>query len=365
MTINNLLLRFSRFINVAPKNLEKRRHAEYFGIFLSCVSGVFANLILLPLFAIESVHILTLFSVIGIVNWVTAGYFARQGKFSHAVYIGMLEMMIHVPLIVWVIGTDYGAQMILWAAIAMATLNTSRKPWLTSLVGILVVVQLVLIYAIFPTQTNIQPYQGHENLIFVLMNAMTAAPLMFVLFRLKAIQIKQSKRLTKQIYNDELTGLHNRHFVYELLDYELEMMKKSRSPFCLCFADVDNFKTVNDTHGHLVGDEVLIGIADVLRDNLRKSDVVSRWGGEEFVIILPRCDIQQAPLAIEKVKQALSEQTLSSKSLAITMSFGIVKLSNDEPLEQILKRADDLLYVAKNNGRNRIEVETVAANGNI
>jgi len=360
--MTKLVTRVNDFINFPPKKIEKRRHAEYFGIFLSCVSSVLVNSVGLLAFFLESMPLVMLPILSAMLMWTMSGYFARRGKFSAAVYLSLANMGINVAIITWITGTEYGVPMILWTTIAMATLNTSKKPWLTIAAGLLVVLELVLIYAFFPEQSSIYPSTGNAPIFFLLMSVMTGAALMFVLLRLKSIQITQSKRLQKQIYNDELTGLYNRHFVYELLDYELEMMKKTRSPFCLCFADVDHFKKVNDTYGHQVGDEVLKGIADVLTNSLRKSDVICRWGGEEFVIVLPRCDIAQAPQVIEKVKQALNEKVISSRQLAVTMSFGIVSLSNDEPIELILKRADDLLYLAKENGRNRIEVETDLVN---
>lgn len=356
--MTKLLARVTDFINYPPKQIDKRRHGEYFGIFLSCVCSVFINFVGLITFFIESMPLAMMPILSAMVMWTISGYLARRGKFSAAVYLSLANMSLNVAIITWVTGTEYGVPMILWMTIAMATLNTSKKPWLTRGVGLLVVLELVLIYAFFPEKSSIYPSTGNAPLFFLLMSVMTGVALMFVLLRLKSIQIKQSKRLQKQIYNDALTGLYNRHFVYELLDYELEMMKKTRSPFCLCFADVDYFKKVNDTYGHQVGDEVLKDIADVLTNNLRKSDVICRWGGEEFVVVLPRCDIVQAPQVIEKVKKALNDKVMSSKQISITMSFGIVSLSNEEPIECILKRADDLLYLAKENGRNRIEVET-------
>jgi len=354
----SLFIRINRLINVAPQHLDKRQHAEYFGIFLSCLCGAFSNVVLVIIFAIESVHVMTLFSITGIFFWSLAAYFARIGRFSRAVYIGLFEMMMHVAVASFFIGTAYGIHLVLWAAIAFATLNATQKSKMTILFGLLIVAELTLLSIFSPVRTDVRPYEGYENVFFAAMILMAAVPFIFVLLRLKAMQIKQRKKLQKQIYKDELTQLYNRNFLYELLEYELDMIKKSRSPFCLCFADVDYFKKVNDTHGHHVGDEVLVGIADVLRKSLRKSDVICRWGGEEFVVVLPRCSIEIAPLVIEKIRQSLSQTSLSSKELVITMSFGIVTLNSSEPLDAVFKRADELLYLAKANGRDRIEVES-------
>lgn len=351
------LVSCNRFINIAPKNIDKQKYAEYFGIFLSCITAVVANLVLLVLFAIESIYSLSLFSLLGAILWSFSAYLTRQGKFSAAIYIGLCDLTSRVAVITYVIGTDYGVQLILWSAIALVTLNSSQKRWVNNVIGIMVVSELALLYALLPGKTELRPFAGHEDLSFIFITVLTAIPLMFVLLRMKSIQIKQRKKLQNQIHKDELTNLYNRGFLYELLGYELEMMKQARSPFCLCFADIDHFKKVNDSFGHQIGDEVLVGIADVLTKSLRKSDVICRWGGEEFVIVLPRCPIETAPSVINKVVKTLKETQLSSEKLNITMSFGIVSLNNDEPLEHILKRADDLLYLAKSKGRNRIELE--------
>lgn len=353
----NVLKHINLFINQAPLGLEKRQHAEYFGIFLSCVCGVFANIILLSLFAIESMLLLSISCVSGIIFWSFAAYLARRGKFAAAVYVGVIEMSVHVAIIVVFIGTDYGIQMILWSTIAFSTLHISQKPSMTIRLGLLIAVELALLYELLSAKTNMRPYEGYENMFFMAMTILSALPLMLVLFRMKGLQIAQRKKLQKQIYNDELTGLHNRHFLYESLEYEKNLMKSSSTDSCICLADIDYFKKINDTYGHQTGDEVLVSFANLLRQNLRKSQVICRWGGEEFVIVLPKCDIDAALLIIEKIRSVLVNTGLSSKQLKVTVSCSIVSLHASESLATVFKKADELLYKAKCKGRDRIEVE--------
>jgi diguanylate cyclase (GGDEF)-like protein len=339
-----------------PLGMNKRHHLEYNGIYLAALCGIILNIAFIILFLIAYVSVLVWFSVLGIVFWLSCILLARRGKFQYAIAVGIFEMMLHVTIAVSVLGTGYGLQMILWSTMTFTTLKAGQKPWVNYMTGTAVVLQFILLYLFVPEFTDVRPFKGYEDVFFAVTSILSASSLMFVILRMKSIHIRQRKTLNKQIYNDDLTKLYNRNFLYEVLEYELDFMKQARNPFCVCFADIDFFKKVNDTYGHQVGDEVLVEVAKILTNSLRKSDVVCRWGGEEFVMVLPRCDIEMAPIVVEKIRHSLHSNKLSSQQLTITMSFGIVELSHDHSLDEIFKQADTLLYQAKNNGRDRIEV---------
>ena len=341
-----------------PEAMEKRYHSEYNGIFLSAVCGIFANIAFLVLFLIADISVLVWCSVFGFAFWSVCIFLARRGRFKLAIAIGIFEMCLHVSVAVSMLGTGYGLQMILWSTMTFTTLKAGQKPWVNYTIGSAIVLQLILLYLFVPEFTELRPFKGYEDVLFAVTSLFSASSLMFVILRMKSIHIRQRKTLNKQIYNDDLTKLYNRNFLYEVLEYELDFMKQARNPFCVCFGDIDFFKKVNDTFGHQVGDEVLVEVAKILTNSLRKSDVICRWGGEEFVMVLPRCDIEMAPRVIEKIRQSLHANSLSSQQLKITMSFGIVELDPDHSLDEIFKQADRLLYQAKHNGRDRIEVES-------
>nr|NJM02679.1 GGDEF domain-containing protein [Desulfobacula sp.] len=133
----------------------------------------------------------------------------------------------------------------------------------------------------------------------------------------------------------------------------------NETPFSIIMVDIDHFKKVNDTYGHLVGDSLLKSIANLLKSHLRKNDIASRYGGEEFLILLPETGIDGATAAAEKIRETLSTKEWKLKETGesmgkITVSMGIGLYKLNEPEEALIKRADDALYLAKSKGRNRI-----------
>lgn len=119
--------------------------------------------------------------------------------------------------------------------------------------------------------------------------------------------------------------------------------------------DIDHFKEINDTYGHLTGDDVLKTLADIVRENLRKIDSLVRWGGEEFMIIAPETDLEGAKILAERIRKKV-ESYKFDKIKTITISLGLALFEKDDTENSVIKRADDALYNAKKRGRNRVEI---------
>jgi len=162
-----------------------------------------------------------------------------------------------------------------------------------------------------------------------------------------------SAALSIQASTDPLTKLCNRRYANESLEAELIRGKRYQAKFSLILFDIDNFKKINDTHGHLVGDCVLVQVAKLAMQDSRESDIVARWGGEEFIIFLPNTPKEQAMIKAESLR-ALLEQTDMDPVPCVTSSFGVAELCDDpdETLESITNRADQALYEAKHKGKN-------------
>ena len=158
---------------------------------------------------------------------------------------------------------------------------------------------------------------------------------------------------------DFLTGVSNRRHLYQLFTYEVERARRYRQPFSVVLFDVDNFKQVNDTHGHLMGDRVLKGLTQVTLHLLRNVDDLGRWGGEEFLILLPETDVVGAERLAERVRSALAQQRFDIAG-SVTASFGVTTYLPNDTLETMLHRADEALYQAKREGRNRVAVSLAA-----
>jgi len=158
--------------------------------------------------------------------------------------------------------------------------------------------------------------------------------------------------------HDALTSLFNRGVIMELLGREISRSRRERAPTAILLCDVDHFKNVNDTHGHLIGDEVLREAARRLLLSVRSYDYVGRYGGEEFLIILNNCDPVSAPRRAEEIRRSLSDTPVltSIGPLLVTMSMGVHQTANwgVQSVEELLHQVDSAMYAAKAAGRNRI-----------
>lgn len=153
---------------------------------------------------------------------------------------------------------------------------------------------------------------------------------------------------------DHLTGLHNRNKLERIFNYEQKQALRYHSTLSLILIDIDHFKYINDQYGHNVGDNVLKEIAEELLSNFRDTDAIGRWGGEEFLVLLPKTDLQSASEIAQKVRQSI-EKRLFSKVGHQTASFGVATLHDYETLDALVNRADKALYQAKKDGRNNIK----------
>lgn len=169
-------------------------------------------------------------------------------------------------------------------------------------------------------------------------------------------------RIQELATRDDLTGLVNRRQMVFLLEQEHQRCVRSGRTFCLALIDVDHFKQINDGYGHAAGDEVLRGLAREAKPAIRVADVLARWGGEEFVLLLSDTQLPQARGGVERLRQRIETATLlvAHPSLHVTVSAGLVEHIAGESVAQSLDRADRALYQAKAQGRNRTVVATLA-----
>jgi diguanylate cyclase (GGDEF)-like protein len=158
---------------------------------------------------------------------------------------------------------------------------------------------------------------------------------------------------------DTLTGVYNRRYFYEYAENEISRSQRYDNQMSLIMLDIDHFKLVNDRFGHLVGDQTLKMIVDTCQSVLRKSDVMCRFGGEEFIVLLPETNQEDAVIAAERICKTISEQSLPTNSdlgpVVVTVSIGVTQLkTKTETLQDLIDEADHALYHAKETGRNRV-----------
>ena len=182
--------------------------------------------------------------------------------------------------------------------------------------------------------------------------------------RIRALQneketlIKTERHLRHEAITDPLTGLYNRRFLLETLDAEVRLTETGHHPLSLLMLDVDDFKQFNDTHGHLEGDKVLTALGDVLVTQIREKDSPCRYGGEEFLVILPQTNQTEALWVAQRIGQIFStrEFTPDNQVQRVTVSIGLAQLQEGEDAQKLIHRADQALYRAKHQGKNCIEV---------
>lgn len=171
--------------------------------------------------------------------------------------------------------------------------------------------------------------------------------------------IRRQQEYKRNSTVDELTGLHNRRWMHQMVDRQIKRARYNNEPLSLLMIDIDHFKAVNDNYGHLVGDEVLRNVALTLMANLRPTDLLARYGGEEFVAVLPETTLDGARIAAEGMRDAVSRARPDDHRLpATTISIGVARLQDRWSFEDMVEVADRALYRAKNNGRNRVEVDS-------
>lgn len=168
-------------------------------------------------------------------------------------------------------------------------------------------------------------------------------------------QLKEKSNLLEyQASHDNLTGLFNRNKFNSLFEKEIRRGLRYSSRLSLVLFDIDFFKVVNDTHGHQVGDEVLKEISTIVNQSVREHDTVVRWGGEEFLILLPETQVDGANIVAEKIRSRIYEGQLTKKKLNISASFGVTVMHENDTEDSFIARADEALYEAKESGRNKV-----------
>jgi len=172
------------------------------------------------------------------------------------------------------------------------------------------------------------------------------------------------KKLEVSVRTDPLTNLPNRRGWSEKLEYEKIRFDRRQNPFTVIIGDIDHFKNINDTYGHDAGDHILIWIARMLKENSRKQDVVSRWGGEEFIILLPETDLENGAILAEKLRSKIESEVFvyQDKKIPVTISFGLsVYNKKGLKIEDVVKQADQCLYEAKDSGRNKVIYKKISS----
>ena len=174
------------------------------------------------------------------------------------------------------------------------------------------------------------------------------------------IEIKKNttndEKKSSKLKIDHLTNAISKDSFNEIIGFKIIESKHTNSPLSMILFDIDHFKKINDTYGHLVGDTVLRELSEVVRASIRESEYFVRWGGEEFIILLPGTSLEGAKMVAEKLRRAIESHHFSTVG-RVTSSFGVTALRTDDTIKTFIERCDEALYEAKEGGRNRVKVK--------
>lgn len=173
----------------------------------------------------------------------------------------------------------------------------------------------------------------------------------------------QQAELTALASTDLLTGLHNRRMMMDLAEREVARSQRHALPLSVLMCDLDHFKSINDEYGHEAGDAALAGFAGLLKTTVRESEAMCRWGGEEFLVLLPNTDLAGAAVVAERIRSAIERTPFEAgeNPSQLTITIGAANLRQGETFQQLIKRADDALYAGKRAGRNQVSLEQAPA----
>ncbi|WP_022954143.1 GGDEF domain-containing protein [Leucothrix mucor] len=354
---NQLTLLFSK-----PPKVEVKNFRKYIVILITCIVGTLGHIGFATLFWFFQVDILFSFNLFGAVLWVCIGIINYQAKHAQAIFLICLELLLIITLTISLLGLDFGFQLYFWPVACLAVINPSLKKLHASLIGFGFIIAIVLLKYFFDGVQSDSPLVEYASTIYMFNAIIAGIPLVIGIASIREINESQEKVLTELATIDELTGLYNRRYINSYLRrYYKANAGNDSAHHCVVLGDIDHFKRINDNFGHDVGDTVLQVISARLKSSFRKVDIVCRWGGEEFLIVLHEADAQKAYRIVDRIRQEIagSIEVDESNTLTVTMSFGIASTMECEGSEQLIKLADENLYQAKNNGRNCVIVNPV------
>lgn len=316
------------------------------------------HVLLILFFAHIGALTLAIANFFSILAWGSGIFLITQGLNTLAIRVFCIEVVAHSTLSCVILGLDAGFQFYLWAISSILLVDYQLRLKRAFIYSFSIILLFAALYYFFSgteytySYPNMLPYINIANIVIA------GAPMVYAFGFFREITIVQRLELTEMAAKDHLTKLYNRRFAKKLI---IDTRKKSiisDTQTCLVMADIDLFKNINDTYGHDKGDTILITVANTITDHLTDEDIVVRWGGEEFLIVLPNTNEAEALIRIEALRvkiQALSPLT-SVPELTLTMSFGLIEWRPLASFEKTIQLADRALYKSKEKGRNQTTI---------
>jgi len=311
------------------------------------------------LFFWSGVTTLAYINIGSILSYVCVFELARRGAIEKAWALTILEVLGHAILAVAFIGWDTGFHYYILLVIPVAVISSIKPVSLKAATVLGVMFTYLFLDIAFRHQG---PAKELSVLVVDGLHYFNVVGVMVILIFLAAYYYylinKTASELQDMASTDPLTRLKNRRAITEAIRREESRVRRGQPYLSFILCDLDHFKNINDTYGHDVGDMVLKKVSETLMSGVRDVDFVARWGGEEFLALLPDTNTEGAMLVAERLRSKLAEQLIESgvKPFQVTMTLGVATLQAGETAEQSIARADTALYDGKRSGRNRVVV---------
>jgi len=322
-----------------------------------CYLGFVVHTLFIPLFFWLGIPELAIFNVFSSVCWVLGYLLNRAGNHVQAFAFLAVESIAHALLATFYLGWESGFHYYFLSLVLVIFINHHQKTTVIIAEGLLLFIGYVWFYFYThqPDFVITVPDYVLESLhtMNIAVNFM-AFGILGYFFRVASIRAEQ--QMEKLATTDTLTGLFNRRKMLESIHQEEIRFQRDKKPFLLVITDIDYFKKFNDNYGHDCGDYVLQQVSALMKESLRQQDVVSRWGGEEFLIMLPETELEGGIKAIEKLRETLASTVYKyeGNTFSVTMTFGVTSYDGSCNVDSCIKHADEVLYAGKRGGRNRV-----------
>jgi len=324
---------------------------------ISVIAGL-AHLSFIFLFDSIGVGAMARANIASVLVYALTALLTQQGRTRLALQIMAVEILLHGSVATALIGWTSGFHYYLILIIPVAIVSTLYQPRTKAAVAVLVGLGYMLLDMRYRQAVPVIEVQPQMLAGLHYFNQAATLLILGLLATLYYRMVRTAEDGLRELAcTDPLTQLRNRRFAMEVAQHEAAVFQRGGRPLAVVIGDVDHFKRINDHHGHAVGDIALRAIARVLRDGVREVDHVARWGGEEFLLLLPATEEEEAIQVCERLRQgvqALAAQNLAGEALSVSITLGVALLQRDESIEQALVRADRALYEGKQVGRNRV-----------
>lgn len=275
----------------------------------------------------------------------------------HSIYLLYFSIFIIATLFLNILNLFHGQDLSLYAFVVMSVplILRTQIPYYALIYTIIVIAFTVCLSTLHPDKTN--GLTITQVFLYSFVGFMTTLTIEYA--RRKTFHLEEELRKKNTILEsisvkDPLTGVYNRRYMMDLLVHHILLSRKNFQPFCQGIVDIDHFKKINDTLGHLTGDDVLKEIATIIKSTVRSNDLVFRFGGEEFIILFPETSLEHANIVMQRIRTVIESHSFMGVPWTVTASGGFTTLSDTDSPDSMLKRSDELLYKAKADGRNRI-----------